>query len=134
MNEHLPTLSEARQVAVAESRSNSLIGRGLSSIQSGAYTLAIADRDTLYRRARDSYNRITDAGCNRCFDDFWMTEDLVELLATFETFKRLADVGYGKAYFPLFTFYDGGLGITENEERARYFAKMALDWCLPISC
>ena len=129
MTGNLPILIEAQQVAVAKSRSNSLIGRGLSSIQSGVYTLAIADRDALYRKARDTYNCITDDGCNKCFDEFWMPEDLVELRATYETFKRLADVGYGKSYFPLFTFYDGGLGITENEERARCFAKMAFDWC-----
>lgn len=113
MTEKLPTLTETRQVAVAESRSNSLIGRGLSSIQSGAYILAIADRDALYRKARDDYNRITVDGRKSGWGDIWSTDEQVNLLSAFQVFQRLADVGYGKAYFPLSCFYAGGQHISE---------------------
>ncbi|MDP2834787.1 MAG: hypothetical protein Q8Q28_16105 [Pseudomonadota bacterium] len=41
MTENLPIIAEARQVAATEGPSNSLIGRGLASIQSGTYALTI---------------------------------------------------------------------------------------------
>jgi len=129
MTKHLPTLTEARQVAVAESRSNSLIGRGLTSIQSGAYTLAIADRDALYRKARDAYNRILADGSSCGWGENCTPDEQAELRSAFEVFQRLADVGYGKAYFPLSCFYAGGQHIPGDIERKRHYDKKAFDWC-----
>jgi hypothetical protein len=85
MTENLPTLGASRKVAVTVSRSNSLIGRGLTSIQSGAYTLAIADRDAIYRKARDAYNRILgDGSSGRWIDILPLNDDeWSELRATF---------------------------------------------------
>ncbi|MDP2088171.1 MAG: tetratricopeptide repeat protein, partial [Flavobacteriaceae bacterium] len=112
-----------------KSVSRDYLGRGLVSIQSGVYTLTIADRDALYRKARDDYDRITVDGSSSGWGDVWTPEELIELRSAFETFKQLAIAGYGKTYFPISIFYLGGQGITEDQERARYYAKMAFDWC-----
>lgn len=129
MTEQLPVLAKPHHLAVTVIRSNSLIARGLGLIQSGVYALDIADRDAFYRKARDGYNRITVDGSSSGWGDIWTPDELVELRSACETFQRLADAGYGKAYFPLFIFYDGGQGIPEDKERTQHYAKMAFDWC-----
>jgi TPR repeat protein len=47
-------------------------------------------------------------------------------------FQRLADAGYGKAYFARFNLY-GRVGVDHDEDfqydRSMHYAKLAFDWC-----
>jgi len=139
VTEKLPIAAKDHDVVALASSSRNLIGRGLTSIQSRVYTLSIADRDALYRKARDTFNRITED------DNIWSAraysspEMLAKLKAVFKTFQQLADLQYGKAYFPLSDIYLIGCvakkkmasqGIPDDEGRSDYYNRLAFDWCL----
>ncbi len=103
--------------------------RGLVAVQeSKALALAKTD-DALYRQARDAYNRITGYGNKHGVGNIWAADELAELKAAFETFRRLADRQYGKAYFPLSRFYTGYQSIPKNKELAKHYLALAFDWC-----
>jgi TPR repeat protein len=128
---------------------STLLGRGLATIQKNQ--LIIADQDARYRRARDTYDRITDFGRVRRFKpellpntgkqfDLFSDEPVnalqplidqtIQLADTFGQLKELADEGYCKAYFALANIYKGGQGITENKKRCDHFINLSLKWLL----
>ncbi|WP_019864991.1 tetratricopeptide repeat protein [Methylovulum miyakonense] len=144
MADQLPIIQTARHVTVADKKSTTLLGRGLAAIQS--QKLAIVEQDKRYRQARDIYNRITDYGYTSRFDCQLMPKlsvqaDLFEvnrlqpfygmlqqLADVYKVFQQLADEGYGKAYFPLACMFNGGQGISKDDEKHDYYSKLAFDW------
>ena len=52
-----------------------------------------------------------------------------QLADVFAMLQQLADMGYGKAFFPLASIYQGGQGISHNIEKADYYSRLAFDWC-----
>ena len=98
MADKLPIISGTRATNASATVSISLIGRGLSAIQNKKTGLALNDIDARYRQARDVYDRIT------IYSNFnsttWQIDKQKELSTSFESFKLLADMDYGKAYFP----------------------------------
>lgn len=131
MADQLPIISGTRAVNATATASTSLLGRGLVAIlnQKTEIAVAIADQEKRYRQARDVYNRITSDGNQDCTGNCWTDEELAELSDAFETFQRLANTGYGKAYFPLSQFYRGGQSIPGNNVLAQRYVYFAFNWC-----
>jgi len=109
------------------SEAKTLLGRGLSSIKHGAFGLTIEQRDALYRDVRTTYNVLTDDGNVTFFGDVGIDPEV--LLRVHKVFQDLADVGYGKAYWPLAIFYEGGKAVIGDAEKARKYNRLAFDWC-----
>jgi uncharacterized protein len=153
MADQLPIITGTRAVnTTATTPSTSLIGRGLSAIQRKETGIARTELDARYRQARDIYNRITNYGSTDGFsveglpiynerpDLFKCNNSLSQLEPYFANiqqlkevslvFQKLADKGYGKAFFPLAKMYNGGQGIKTNFEKAGYYRRLGLDWCL----
>ncbi len=147
MADQLPIIGESRAINTGTTASTSLIGRGLSAILNKEIGLAKSDLDARYRQARDIYNRITDDDVQNRFKiellptQSELLEDprllqlqpfynlIKQLTDIFTVFQQLADVGYGKAYFPLANMYRGGQGISTNIDKADYYSHKAFDWC-----
>lgn len=147
MTKQLPIIHKNNAVTVTTT-SNSLLGRGLAAV-------AQTKQDIRYRQARDIYNQIiVDNWCSayewlpsrrfkvellptqgELFKDPGLQQlqpfyNLMQQLANvFIVFQELADQGYGKAYFPLASMYEGGQGISINLEKSDYFSRLAFDWC-----
>lgn len=49
--------------------------------------------------------------------------------STLKIFQELADEKYSKAYYPLSRLYGTNRDDEESQDRARYFAQLAFDWC-----
>ncbi len=81
--------------------------------------------DALYRQAREVYNRLADDGLGR-----WSgyKEREIPLAEVFDSFKQLAAVRYGKAYFPLSALYSGWQSIDGDSEKNDHYRKLAFDW------
>lgn len=148
MADNLPVLKANQDLALDKPASNSLLGRGLAAIQQKQ--IAIADQDERYRQARDVYDQITDYGRERRFDPDLLPKqgrqlDIFEAFETseiqpwidktnqlaqvFRELKRLADEGYGKAFFPLALMYQGRQGVMQDAGNAKYYGKLAFNWC-----
>lgn len=146
---NLPTAISGHEISAELFEASTLLGRGLATIQKNQ--LLIADQDARYRRARDTYDRVTDYGWERRFKpellpnigkqfDLFSDEPVnalqplidqtIQLADTFEELKELADEGYCKAYFALANIYKGGQGITENKKRCDHFINLSLKWLL----
>lgn len=111
----------------SSAESSTLLGRGLLSIKSGAYGLNADARAALYEDARKTYNVLTDDGRITFFGNVGIDQN--ELNRLHKVFQDLADVGYGKAYWPLAIFYEGGKGTPGDAEKAWRYNKLAFDWC-----
>jgi len=145
VTKQLPIIGGNRSIKANATASTSLIGRGLNTILNKDNGLARSELDDRYRRARDIYNRITDYDY-RYFDDETMPKrgeqiDLFEenplqpfydmlrqLRDVFTVFQQLADVGYGKAYFPLASMYEGGRAINKDINRFNYYSRISFEW------
>ena len=126
--ENLPAVTN-QQVAVHTEHRGSLVMRGLVAVQESKELALMKDNDALYREARDAYNRITDDGNKHGWGDIGSANELIELKSAFETFQRLADKQYGKAYFPLSRFYTGHQSIPDKKELAQHYLGLAFEWC-----
>jgi len=148
MADQLPVTQTARHITTADKKSTTLLGRGLAAIKS--QQLAIVEQGKRYRQGRDIYNQITDYGRESRFGYELMPKrsgqasllDLLEvnplqpfydmlhqLADVYKDFQDLADEGYGKAYFPLACMFNGGQGISKDDEKHNYYSKLAFDWC-----
>lgn len=147
MADQLPIISGVSAVDTTALVKTSLIGRGLSAIQRKKTGIVLSDLDIRYRKARDIYNRITDYGYYsldlnfdlitkraELYDDNQLLklrplfEKLQQLKNLFTEFQLLADQGYGKAYYPLSSMYEGGQGISKNTEKEEFYRELASDW------
>ena len=149
MANQLPIIIGTRAINATSTASISLIGRGLSAIQRKKTDIEQTEQDARYRQVLDIYNRITDYGRLKHFNadllpkPIELVEDkkllqlqpffamIQQLADVFTTFQQLADTGYGKAYFPLASIYQGGQGISqkiENIEKAYAYSCLAFDW------
>lgn len=129
MADQLPQITESRAVNATATPTSSLIGRALIAIQNKEIGIARTELDAPYRKARNIYNRITNDGNQDCTGNCWADEELAELAEVFETFKTLADYGYGKAYFPISQFYKGKQSVPENNHLSRFYSKLAFAFC-----
>jgi TPR repeat protein len=147
MTNLIPVISTSRNVAITDKKTSSLIGRGLSAILNKETGFTLFEQDARYRQARDIYNRITDYGMEDRFNadllpkqskpNDWFEADpllpffalLRQLTDAFTVFQQLADQDYGKAYLPLAQMYLGGQGISQNKDKAKYYFRLAFNWC-----
>ena len=86
--------------------------------------------DALYNRARLAYDSLTDNGGTTWVGDhsrYGLPQSLLKI--AFSVFKRLAERGYGKAYFPLSTLYGGMQSVDGDAHHQKKFMAMALEWC-----
>lgn len=116
--DNLPIKAAAQNVAAPTDKSGSLVGRGLMALRK--------NNDALYRQARDVYDRLTDYG-HMSWAGY--PERIAPLTEAFNTFRQLSANGYGKAYYPLSTFYFGEQGLEEDQTLAEQFHKLAYEWC-----
>lgn len=149
MSKNLPSVKSGQDLSANIGTTSTLLGRGLATIQNRQ--LAFADQNARYRKARDTYDRITDYGSERRFDpeilpkpgtqfDLFSDEPInalqplidqtLQLREAFQQIKKLADEGYGKAYFVLARIYYGGQGITENKKRCEDFTSLSFQWLI----
>lgn len=116
-SENLPVKFVAKNLATATDKRGSLAWRGLTALRTG--------HDGLYRQAREVYNRLADDGLGG-----WsgFKEREIPLAEVFDSFKQLAAVRYGKAYFPLSALYSGWQSVEGDSEKAERYCKLAFDW------
>ncbi len=132
MADNLPVIKANQELAGNNPASSTLLGRGLAAIQSRKSSLIflIENQDEIYQHSRLSFNLLTDFGDRNCFGgECWQYQELEQLLSCFNSLKKLADAGYGKAYFPLYHLFQGGPSAHRNEALASHYAKLAFDWC-----
>lgn len=92
------------------------------------------DSDTLYQRARQIYDHLTDNGGTTWVGDhsrFGLQQSLLK--TAFSVFRGLAESKYGKAYFPLSTLYGGMQSVDSDAQQQEKFRALALQWCLDNS-
>ena len=147
MSINLPVTKSSQELISNIGTTSTLLGRGLAAIHNKQ--LLIADQDKHYRQARDVYDRITHFGLERRFDpknlpkpgtqlDLFANEpsdplqplidQIYQLIDVFRRLKRLAEEGYGKAYFVLARIYWGGQGVEKDIELNDYFSKKSFAW------
>ncbi len=126
MTDKLPLISRTRVINSSASTSTSLIGRGLNTILNKDNGLARSELDDRYRRARDIYDRITIYSNLHCTT--WQIDKQKELSTSFEIFKLLADMDYGKTYFLLARIYRGYHGVNGNHKLMQQYGDMAFNW------
>lgn len=107
--ENLPAKLTTQGLVVTTEMRGSLVARGIAALRT--------DNDALYRQARAVFDRRGGVDENPAIP------------IAFKIFQRLADENYGKAYFPLSSFYSDKLDIAEDQDRALHFARLAFDWC-----
>ncbi len=132
MADNLPVIKTNQELTGVKPTSSTLLGRGLAAIQNrkSALILLVENQDEIYQLARLSFNLLTDYGYRNCFaGECWQDDELEQLLSCFDSFKNLADTGYGKAYYPLYHLFQGGPSTRRDEAFADHYAKMAFDWC-----
>ncbi len=129
MINQIPAISSSPKVATIEKKYSSLIDRGLNTILNKDTGLARPELDDRYRRARDIYNQLTDDGNLTWFGSLHIDEELIKLYDAFETFKSLAELDYGKAYFPLSKLYNGDQEIPKNKLLAQRYEQLSFNWC-----
>ena len=123
-SENLPVIFVTQQLVVVTDTRVSIVGRGLAAVRKA--------NDALYRKARTTYNLITDDGRDRWIGE-WPSLKNVPLEMTLEnafaTFQQLAKEGYGKAYLPLSNLYSGEQSVKGDKKLELLFAKLAFEWC-----
>jgi hypothetical protein len=105
-----------------------LIGRGLCTIQNKKIGIPYTELDTRYRQARDIFNQLTDYGRNFQIEPY-KTNHLQQLKKVFAVFQQLADLKYGKAYFPLAIFYCSQHSNKQDYDKFEY-GRIGFDWCI----
>lgn len=146
MADQLPSTTQTRALNKPATTSITLLGRGLETLKSREIGAIRTELDSRYRNARDMYNRITDYGEERRFnvqllpkpEEMSKTPPLLQsffnlfqqLLDVFKVFEQLANQEYGKAYFPLANMYQGGQGVSQNNEKVEYYSRLAFEWCM----
>jgi TPR repeat protein len=143
MTEKLPIAAKNQELDNFESRSGSLLGRGLDGIKNKNVT--INDLDDRYRQARNAYNQITAYGEETCFSVYFSIDNqdifenpLLKYLKPFNDqmkkledifciFQELANSEYGKVFFPLSSMYKL---IMHDNEKSHYYANKALTWLI----
>ena len=123
--ENLPAVIAAQAVSVLSEQRTSLVGRGMAAVLSNNKHALTKASDALYRQAREVYNRLTDDGLGSWFG---YKEREISLTEAFNSFRQLADEGYGKAYFPLSNLYGGEQSIQGDQRQAERYRKLAFDW------
>lgn len=78
------------------------------------------NQDERYRQVRVNVNRGLD---------FSYEPRRTEYFSVLKVLQELADEKYGKAYYPLAWLYSSNKDDEESQDRARYFAQLAFDWC-----
>ena len=102
------------------------MARALVDIESSKqHALVDKNQDLRYRQARAVYEKQL-ANSNKTA---WTADETTALVAAFETLRELAVDGYGKALFPLATFYASGWCIEKDPQRASHFFTLAFEWC-----
>lgn len=127
--EGLPAKIVARDIVVHAGQRGSLIMRGLVALQTNKSRMLCTEDDAAYRKARNTYNRITDDGNKNGVGEIWSPGELSELKAAFEVFQRLADREYGKVYLPLCRLHSGYQSFPEDSKRSRRYEELAFRWC-----
>jgi hypothetical protein len=145
MADQLPSTTKAHALITPTTASLTLLGRGLATLKSREIAAVRTELDSRYRKARDLYNRITDYGEERRFNAQLLPKPeeitkqpllqpffnlLQQLVDVFKVFEQLAEQEYGKAYFPLATMYQGGQGVSQNNEKVEYYSRLAFEWCV----
>lgn len=128
MDRNLPLVQTTQTATVRNDGSGTLVGRGLEAIKKASINVAEQSLDLRYIKARESFNRITDDG-NMHFDEEPYCFPVQELDATRIELKELADLKYGKSYFPLYMIYRGGYGISADSALSDQYLEMAFNWC-----
>ena len=82
MTDNLPIIHKTHAVNTTATPASSLLGCELAAIESKQTGIAVADLDSCYRQARDSYNRITDYGEENSFKDKELANILKKLIIT----------------------------------------------------
>lgn len=128
MTNQAKQLSKINSLIVSESSKRSIILRGFDDINS----LDVVDNvDISYRKSREVYDRLTDDGILTWFGFEKRNQPLSEVLFTFQ---KLADQGYGKAYFPLFRLYGGEQGVDKDEKKKNQYLELALTFLEKNCC
>ena len=127
---NLPAKASAQNVAAPVEQRGSLVARGLAAVKNSGRLALPQGNDARYRLARTVYDRVrTNWGESR------RSEQIAALTEGFTILQQLADAGYGKAYYPLSTFFNGTvffwdeLSVLRNQILAEHFGKQAFDWC-----
>ena len=126
---HLPVRISSSDVVAHAGQGHSLIARGMEAVLRTNDPVLAADHESIYRRARETHDHLIELGDKTGFNAVWTQKNLDDLQETLDAFHELADHEYGKAYFPLSLFYSGGRSFPAHAEKARYYAKLALEWC-----
>jgi len=115
---NLPTQLTDQSLVPFTGKHHSLVARGMLE-------LSKENNDAIYRQARKTYNEITDNGTiSWCGAE----ERKVPMAKVFKVFQNLAEKGYGKAFFPLSTIYQGEQSIEGDLVQAKYYREHAFDW------
>lgn len=124
--EKLPAKPATHAVAAPVGPRGSLVARALADLQdSTERALVSKSQDLRYQQARSAYERqLANSGKTA-----WTAEETAALVAAFKTLRELAVEGYGKAYFPLATFYSSGWCIEKDVQQAKRFFALAFEWC-----
>lgn len=128
MDKHLSIVQNSTDAAVKNFGSDTLVGRGLASIKRISVVALEKSLDLRYRKARESFNSITDDG-NMHFDENPYCFPVDEMVWCRSELQNLADMGYGKAYLPLHFLYRGGYGIPTARNLSIDYLEKAWDWC-----
>ena len=127
---NLPVKISSQELIVHARQEQGLIARGMEAVLHTNDPTLAEDFDAIYRQARDMYDHITELGDKSGFNAVWTQKDLDDLKEVLDTFNRLAENEYGKAYFPLSLLYSGGRSFPVHKENAQRYAKLALEWCI----
>lgn len=121
--ENLPAKMVAQELTAPTEKRGSLVARGMTAVLANHRRDLAKDNGALYRQAREAYNRLTNDGL-----DSWYEHREQEASLT-DVFLRLANEGYGKAFFPLSVLYRGApfVGISDHQQADR-FEQLAFDW------
>ncbi len=120
--ENLPAKLASQGLAATTEKRGSLVARGLEALQNFIKLAPPRSNDDLYHHARTVFDQ---SGVGTIFDK----EDTPALLAAYRILQQLADQNYGKAYYPLSIIYGECQSIEDGQSRAKYYSRMAFDWC-----
>jgi hypothetical protein len=128
MDKYLPIAQNSMGVVVKGFGNDTLVGRGLASIRKTSVVALEKSLDLRYRKARESFNAITDDG-NMHLDQEPYCFPVNDVAVCKSELQTLADIGYGKAYLPLHILYRGGYGIPAASNLSKDYLGKAWDWC-----
>jgi len=117
-SDNLPSQLTDQSLATSSGKHQSLVTRGMLA-------LSKEGDDAIYRQARKTFNEITDNGSASWYGH---EERKAPLAKLFKVFQELATKGYGKAFFPLSTIYQGEQSVEGDEDLAKYYRERSFNW------